>query len=261
MFYGVPEVRVMADGRELEGLAFVRVVSSRTQPVDRLDAGFVAVEHAPLEGERIAVAMGYRGQAPVVVFGGRVRDVAGTGPVDVMAQDVVRELRDDAARIRQAFRNATFAEVVRWSLGRVGVSKVVLGSAETARRHLFIAANEPALDVCQSALRTWGLDGWDLYGDAEGTVHIVPWAESTRALEEPVLDLEYGENVTEFEPRGERQGIVETWLAPWVRHSHRVRLRHESLWAGALVARVDQVEHAWDRRGGRTRVEWSVPTS
>jgi hypothetical protein len=259
MFYGVPEVRVMAEGRELDGLAFVRVVSSRTSPVDRLEAGFVTVAGAPLEGERIAVAMGYRGQAPTVVFGGRVRDVAGAGPVEVTAQDVVRELRD--TRVRQAFRNATFAEVVRWSLQRAGVRTVVLGSAETPRRHLFIAANQPVLDVCRAAQRTWGLEDWDLYGAPDGSVYVVPWAESARALEEPVLDLEYGQNVTEFEPRGERQGIVETWLAPWVKHSHRVRLRHESLWPGALVARVDQVEHAWDRQGGRTRVEWSVQTS
>ncbi|MBM4394355.1 MAG: hypothetical protein FJ087_01540 [Deltaproteobacteria bacterium] len=261
--YGTPDIQVTIGGQVMPAIASVSVVADRRTPIARAeieldrdrDAASDVTEQDPLE-----VALGFRGQVLRRVFRGRVH---GTGPerlVGVTALDRMRELQ--GVRIRQAWRNANAQDVLAWSMRKAGVESFRLGAVQTSARHLFIAANEGFVDVVRRVRDAWSLD-WDLSADPEGVVYCMPWAETPWAQAGIQLELEFGRNMTGFEPRtGGRTGSCETFLAPWLWHSHLVSILDQDLWGRWVTVRVERVEHKvtfkGSAKGGRTRIEWSM---
>lgn len=253
--YGTPEALVIVGDLEVAPES-VRVSSDRHAPIARaevsLDRDF---EGQVSIGQDLVVCMGYRGQGLMRMFRGRVREVSPGRVVSLVAQDRMRDLAD--VRIRQAFRNVTIQEVITWCFERAGVNSYTLSPAFLPRRHHFIVADETGLDVLRRAAETWSVP-WDYYADADGTVWVMPWEESPRAQADPVVDLEYGDNLLSLEPRLAGTGTAEMLLTPVIQHSHRVVIRDDRLWHAEVLARVERVEHRLDEQGGRTRIEWTL---
>ena len=262
MDYGVPEAIVhVNDGEELSPVS-VLVAGARMAPIGR------AVVELDLEGEalavkagdRIEVLLGYRETGVRRVFKGKVKVVDPGRVVRLTCLDRMQDLGEPEARIRQSFVSVTAQDVMSWCLERAGVDEFTLGAGATPRRHHFVCKNLSVLQVCKMVRESWGLD-WDYYADPDGVVWFVPWAESPRALADPVLDLEYGVNITRWQPSTNSTGILETYLAPEVRHSDRIRITDDRLSGLRVVARVERATHELDKVGGCTRIEWTVLTA
>jgi hypothetical protein len=261
MDYGVPALQVLVNGVAMASVATCVVVSDRAAPIDRAEVALdrdVSASARVAEGDAVTVGMGFRGAALLRVFGGKVYSLEPGRLVTLTCLDRMRDLA--GVRIKQAWRNVTPQEVITWCLERAGVDAYSLGSraASAQRRHHFLAADEPLPDVLRRVKEAWGLD-WDQYADPAGAVHFLPWEESERALIAPVLNLQYGVNLLALEPRPQGTGIAETYLAPWVMHSHRITIRDDRLWGAEVTARVERATHTIDpQKGGRTRLEWTL---
>lgn len=253
--YGTPAARVRIGDLEVTPES-VRISSDRRAPIARAEIALDRDLSGRLEvGQDLVVALGYLGQALTPAFRGRIWELRPERLVRIVALDRMKDLTD--VTIRQAFRNVTLQEVVSWCLEYAGVSDYTLSSRDTPRRHHFVAAQDTALDVLRRATQAWGVD-WDCYADADGVVWVLPWEESPRAQAAPVAELEYGDDLTALEPRLQGTGMAETFLAPWVQHSHRVRLRDDRLWGAEVLVRVERVEHTVDSQRARTRIEWTL---
>lgn len=253
--YGTPEAVVLIGDHETQPET-VRVIADRHAPIARAEitldrdfAGEVTV------GQDLVVAMGYRGQALIPVFRGRVREASPMRVIRLVAQDRMRDLADQ--RITQAFRNVTLQEVITWCFERAGVDNYSMSPASLPRRHHFVMAREPVLEALRRAIQTWSVP-WDTYSDSEGTIWVLPWEESPRARAEPVAELVYGENLLSLEPRLAGTGATEMVLMPAISHSHRVVIRDDRMWRAEALARVERVEHLMSPEGGRTRIEWTA---
>jgi hypothetical protein len=252
--YGVPQCVVTIDSHNFEP-ASARVCFDRGAPIARAEIaldrdweGRIAV------GQKVAIAIGYRGKAPTTVFKGEITEIKPERLVHLTALDKCKKLRD--TKVRLSLRNVTLQDVLASLLERAGIANYTLSTEPTPRRHHFLMANEGVLKGINQALSSWGKE-WDCYADADEVIYILPWHESPRASVQPVR-LEYGTNLTKLKPELAGTGTAETFLLPEVSHSHRVLISDAHLWGDEVLARVERVEHYVDANCARTRLRWTL---
>jgi hypothetical protein len=265
MDYGVPEARVFVAGEEVPTVPSVVVTSAREQPFDRavvsIDRDWSGADDL-VAGAALEVALGYRESALQTAFRGQVLRFEPGRCLDLVAQDRMAVV--GAARLKAALRNMNLQEVLAWALEQAGVTSAQVGADafQTRPAHCFAVRDERLVDLFRRLPQTWPVAaGWDLWMDLDdaGTVRFLPWAESARAIVEPQLDLEWGENIFDLVPtEGGGTGVVETYLAPWVLHSHRITITDKRLWGREVTARVERVVHRVSESDSGTRIEWTL---
>lgn len=249
--YGTPDALVRLGDQELRPARLVLETGRRTS-IGRLEAEFDRGPGHVSLGDPLTLELGWVDGGRRLVFSGRVREIGPGRTIRIVALDRCRDLMDTP--LRQAFRNCTLQEVATWCLERAGCDDFTLGTRRLGHRHHFLVCGEPALAALLRARETWRCD-WDLYADSEGVVWFLPWEESPRAVADPPL-FEYGTNLLELTPSLVGPATAETWLAPGLVHSQRVRLQDDRLWHNEVEARIERVVHRIDGDGGRTRFEW-----
>jgi hypothetical protein len=255
--YGTPRVHVVIGNQRVDSPTACRVELDRSAPIGRAE---ISVDREVLGGrvavgQDVSLAMGFLGSSLFPVLSGKVMDLESGRLLKVVVHDKMRELTE--APVKLALRNVTCQEAVGACMSYLGL-QAVMSSTRTTRRHHFIAASIPGLEVLRRAREAWDLD-WDAWATEKGEIWFGPWADSPRAKADLQLELEYGRNLLELTPRDASTGTCETFLSPWLRHSHRVSIRDTRLWQRQVTARVERVEHLVEQqRGGRTRIAWTL---
>lgn len=239
------------------------VFSSRINPSD---LGEIETERASfplgsvLKGDKVLIHQGYRESGIWLIFGGTVDDVVpDSKTVVITCQDGMKPLK--GTNLTQVFTSVLPGEVFTFGLGRAGITSFRLSTQTVNCVPRFVCAGEPATAAFKRVNRTWGLEDWAFYFEPEGGFWWGPWEESDRYTQQTEIPvLEYGQNILEHEPRDSNQkGVLETIALPFLRHSHRIKIRDRRFFSSEQVARIDRVHYHHGEKKARLRIEWSLP--
>jgi hypothetical protein len=156
--------------------------------------------------------------------------------------------------IVQTLQQVTPQDVIRFALGKAGITSMELDSTQYQRKDRFVIAGETAADLIRRVNTTWGLTH-DYYFIAEKFFWNPP-----KPVAGPVYSYQYGENIlslefaTDREPQGQRaagstsgSGKLTTVVSPFINHSQEI----EILWPEVKSTRfmTETVRHFLNENG------------
>lgn len=233
-----------------------RVKSSRTSPLDvatiELDNTSGTVP-AIAAGDVAEIWQGWRETVEARVFGGRVDGVEPGQIVRVECADAGRHLA--TTQVVRSWLDATPQEIVEDLAAAAGIEAIV-ELRELPRRHRYLVSGQSLQQALRGVLKAWGVPGWDVWCQSDGTLYVGPWEKSPRYTAEPIVELERGVEILDLRVRGHRAGWCQTLALPQLEHSRVVRLIDTEFVGGGVVVRIDAVTYLqWPN--ARTELEWT----
>lgn len=260
--YIAPFVSARIGGWLTNKTSKVKVVSSRVNPIDTAQISIPAegIEMTAIQkGMNVLIEMGYREKGTWPVFTGKVVDVSYGRDVVIYAKDMMEFIK--RTKITKSFVDASAQEIVKYALAKAGIEDFTLDDQPLPLKHHFVARGLNVIQLVKYVNQSWGLD-WKYYFEPEGMFYWGAWEKSGRfggGL--PVATLEYGQNLLEFVPSDAETGTLQTFLLPFLRHSHVVILRDSRFWDNEVTARIERITYTHGEGETGVAADWRIHKS
>lgn len=233
LFYPNTEADVGAYGFR-EGIA-IEVHSVKNSHFDWAKLRFTGQYQPEIrvsKGDGAAIRMGY---ADVLdeVFTGYVAQEYNSGAAanEILLKDEM--LRLEQTIINETFQNATPQEVIRYILSQAGINRMKLAESTSIRLRRVSIPRQNAVQAIQTVNGNWGIRVPFFFSG--GTFY---WGLSPE--QEKIYTFEQGVNILKLS-RVNGQWELETVSAPFVKHSHTIRVIHSEVSGDYEVQRVSMV--------------------
>lgn len=230
LFY--PQISVQAGGYTFDQGVEIETSSAKTSRFDWAKIRFTDRYKSQISLRRkepVVFRLGYGG-AFDEVFTGYVAKPYSTGSDanEVICKDAMMLLED--LTITETFLDTTPQEIIRYILGRAGISKHQLSTTIYPIRPQVSIRKQSGVQVLDTVAAAWGIQvpyfflGGVFYWDS-------------KPVQTAIYTFEAGRNILSLVRRGSLWDL-ETVSAPFVHHSQRIQIVHPSVGGTVEAARV-----------------------
>jgi hypothetical protein len=227
-----PRIEVQAGGYLFDKGIEVEISSARASYFDWAKIRFTEQFRPEINIERKAlgtIQMGY-GDSLENVFTGFVSRPydGGTCANEIVLKDEMLLLEETV--INDTFLNTTPQELIACFLSRAGLSEMKLSAKNYPRRRMLPIREQNAVQAINTVNAAWGLKVPFFFSG--GTFY---W--DTKPEQRAVYTFEYGVNIISLNRTG---GVweLETVSAPFVKHSHKINVKHPKINGEQEVSKV-----------------------
>lgn len=226
LFY--PQISADVGGYVFEEGIEVEICSAKASRSDWAKVRFTREFETKIHLEQRAgagIRMGYSGVLDEVFQGYVARDWTGG---EILLKDEMLVL--ESARICETFQDAVPQEIIRFILGRCGITQMRLSEEVYPKRRLVSIPMQSAAASIEAVNAAWGLKIPFFFRSG-----VFYWG--TVPEQETVYTFEYGVNILSLNRVGGKWEL-ETVSAPFVRHSQVIRVEHPQYQGEAEVQKV-----------------------
>lgn len=221
LFY--PDIRIDIGGYTFTQGVQLEINSSKTSYFDWASIRFTHEfqEEINIRNRALAqIALGYSGELQDVFSGYVVQPYNQASAADeILLRD--RMILLEETEITCTFRAATPQEIIRYCLGRAGVTKMQVASTLYQAKEIVSIVRKNVIEVIKEVQRIWNITTTFYFlGD------IFYWG--TAPEQTKIYKFEYGINILSMKRIG---GVwqLETVSVPMLRHSHQIDIVHPQL--------------------------------